>query len=85
VCCRGFAVGADTWHSAEPVGPEVHTRDSILLTYFVDAGVLRLMRNRGKRFGNFFRDEVRNRLPRFGFSSRLRSRNARICGELASH
>ena len=30
-----FAVGSDTWHSADPVGAEVTTRDSILLTYFV--------------------------------------------------
>jgi hypothetical protein len=58
-----FAVGTDTWHSADAVGPEVKTRDSILLTYFVDAGVLRVMRNRGKRFGNFVLSEVRNRLP----------------------
>jgi hypothetical protein len=58
-----FAVGTDTWHSADPVGPEVHTRDSILLTYFVDAGLLRVFRNRGKRFGNFVLNEVRNRLP----------------------
>jgi hypothetical protein len=58
-----FAVGTDTWHSADPVGPEVRTRDSILLTYFVDAGVLRFLRNRGKRFGNFVLNEVRNRLP----------------------
>ena len=29
------------------------TRDSILLTYFVDAGALRFFRNRGKRLGNF--------------------------------
>jgi hypothetical protein len=58
-----FAVGTDTWHSADPVGPEVHTRDSILLTYFVDAGPLRIFRNRGKRFGNFVLNEVRNRLP----------------------
>jgi hypothetical protein len=58
-----FAVGTDTWHSADPVGPEVRTRDSILLTYFVDAGVLRFFRNRGKRFGNFVLNEVRNRLP----------------------
>ena len=48
-----FAVGTDTWHSADRVGPEVKTRDSILLTYFVDAGALRILRNRGKRFGNF--------------------------------
>ncbi len=39
------------------------TRDSILLTYFVDAGALRFLRNRGKRFGNFVLSEVRNRLP----------------------
>src|SRR5450631_3840560 len=57
-----FAVGTDTWHSADPVGPEVRTRDSILLTYFVDAGVLRYLRNRGKRFGNFIGSEIRNRL-----------------------
>jgi len=58
-----FAVGTDTWHSADPVGPEVRTRDSILLTYFVDAGLLRFLRNRGKRFGNFMLNELRNRLP----------------------
>jgi hypothetical protein len=58
-----FAVGTDTWHSADPVGPEVKTRDSILLTYFVDQGTLRFLRNRGKRFGNFLLSEVRNRLP----------------------
>jgi hypothetical protein len=58
-----FAVGTDTWHSADAVGPEVQTRDSILLTYFVDAGALRYLRNRAKRFGNFVLSEVRNRLP----------------------
>jgi len=58
-----FAVGSDTWHSADRIGPEVSTRDSILLTYFVDAGVLRFLRNRGKRVGNFVLSEVRNRLP----------------------
>jgi hypothetical protein len=56
-----FAVGDDTWHSADPVGEEVTTRDSILQTYFVDAGPLRFLRNRGKRLGNFLRNEVRNR------------------------
>ncbi len=58
-----FAVGTDTWHSADAVGSEVKTRDSILLTYFVDAGPLKVLRNRGKRFGNFILNEVRNRLP----------------------
>jgi hypothetical protein len=54
-----FAVGTDTWHSADPVGREVDTRDSILLTYFVDSGLLRFLRNRGKRVGNFVLKEVR--------------------------
>ena len=58
-----FAVGTDSWHSADPVGPEVRSRDSILLTYFVDAGVLRFLRNRSKRLGNFVASEVRNLLP----------------------
>jgi hypothetical protein len=55
-----FAVGSDTWHSADPVGPEVKTRDSILHTYFVDSGLLRIVRNRGRRLGNFIGNEVRN-------------------------
>jgi len=59
-----FAVGDNTWHSADPVGAEVETRDSILLTYFVDAGVLRILRNRGKRVGNFLLSEVRHLVRR---------------------
>ena len=55
-----FAVGHDTWHSADPVGPEVKTRDSILHTYFVDAGLLRVLRNRSRRVGNFILNEARN-------------------------
>jgi hypothetical protein len=54
-----FAVGDDTWHSVDTVGPEVESRDSILLTYFVDAGALRYLRNRGKRIGNLLRNEWR--------------------------
>jgi integral membrane sensor domain MASE1 len=54
-----FAVADDTWHSADTVGPEVTTRDSILLTYFVDAGPLRFLRNRAKRIGNFLGNEIR--------------------------
>ena len=59
-----FAVGQDTWHSADRVGSEVTTRDSILHTYFVDTGVLRVLRNRGKRIGNFLRNEFRHYAPR---------------------
>jgi len=55
-----FAVGDNTWHSADPVGNEVETRDSILLTYFVDAGLLRILRNRGKRIGNFLLSEAKH-------------------------
>jgi hypothetical protein len=56
-----FAVGSDTWHSAATVHNRVKTRDSILLTYFVDQGLLKVTRNRGKRLGNFFRNEIRQR------------------------
>ena len=59
-----FAVGDNTWHSADPVGTEVETRDSILLTYFVDAGLLRILRNRGKRVGNFLLSEVKHLVRR---------------------
>jgi len=54
-----FAVDDDTWHSADPVGTEVTTRDSILLTYFDDTGALRFLRNRGKRLGNWALNELR--------------------------
>jgi hypothetical protein len=57
-----FAVGDDTWHSADPVPKRVKSRDSILLTYFVDRGLLRILRNRGKRLGNFLLNEVRSRI-----------------------
>jgi hypothetical protein len=55
-----FAVDKNTWHSVDTVGPEVDTRDSILLTYFVDKNPLQVLRNRGKRIGNFLLNEVRN-------------------------
>ncbi|HEX3063951.1 MAG TPA: hypothetical protein VHQ39_00655 [Dongiaceae bacterium] len=54
-----FAVGDDTWHSVDLLGQEVKTRDSILLTYFLDAGPLRILRNRAKRLGNMLRNELR--------------------------
>jgi hypothetical protein len=54
-----FAVGDDTWHSAEVVHNRIETRDSILLTFFVDRGPLRILRNRGKRVGNFVVNEIR--------------------------
>jgi hypothetical protein len=41
----------------------VKSRDSILLTYFVDQGLLRTFRNRGKRLGNFVLNEIRQHVP----------------------
>ena len=55
-----FAVDDKSWHSAKPVGPEVKTRDSILLTYFVDGGLWRTVRNRARRVGNFLLNELRS-------------------------
>lgn len=55
-----FAVGDDTWHSVEPCENLPISRDSILHTYFVDQGPLRVLRNRGKRIGNFILNEVRH-------------------------
>jgi hypothetical protein len=58
-----FVVSDDTWHSVDEVGPGVRSRDSILLTYFVDAGALRVLRNRGRRLGNLLRNELRYLKP----------------------
>jgi hypothetical protein len=55
-----FAVGDDTHHSVDTVPPEVRTRDSILLTYFLDDTPARVVSNRAKRFGNFLLNEVRS-------------------------
>lgn len=55
-----FAVNDISWHSADAVGPEVKSRDSILLTYFVDSGLLHFLRNRAKRLGNLVLNEVRH-------------------------
>ncbi len=54
-----FAVGSDTYHSVDTLGPEVATRDSILLTYFLDDSRLERTTNRVKRFANLLRNELR--------------------------
>ena len=54
-----FAVGDDTYHSVDTVGPEVRTRDSIILTYFVDRTLVQVAHNRWKRFGNYLLAEAR--------------------------
>jgi hypothetical protein len=55
-----FTVAPDTWHSVDLVPDGIKRRDSILLTYFVESGLLRLFRNRYRRVGNFLLNEVRN-------------------------
>jgi len=55
-----FTVGHNSWHSVDHVGSEIDTRDLIILQYFVDSGLLRILRNRGKRLGNFMLNEARN-------------------------
>jgi hypothetical protein len=54
-----FAVGDNTWHSVDACGELPISRDSILHTYFVDQSPLHILRNRGKRIGNFIQNEVR--------------------------
>ncbi len=55
-----FAVDTHTYHSVETLGPEVQTRDSILLTYFVDRTLPQKLRNRVKRLANFLKNEFRS-------------------------
>jgi len=50
-----FTVGSDTYHSVDRLGPEVKTRDSILLNYFVDDTWLQVAQNRCKRLGHYMR------------------------------
>ncbi|MEZ5786310.1 MAG: hypothetical protein R3D62_07515 [Xanthobacteraceae bacterium] len=59
-----FAVGDNTWHSVDPVGFEVTTRDSILHTYYVDSGLLKKFRNRSRRATNFLANEFRTFMRR---------------------
>lgn len=55
-----FAVTDVSWHSANKVAAGVNSRDSILLTYFVDDSLLQRVRNRAKRAGNFLLNEARS-------------------------
>jgi len=50
-----FAVGDDAGHSADPARPEMTARDSILHTYFVDSGLLRMARNSAADVHNLMR------------------------------
>jgi hypothetical protein len=54
-----FAVGSETYHSVDSLGPEVRTRDSIILTYYLDDTLVQVLSNRGKRVGNFLRGGLR--------------------------
>lgn len=55
-----FAVGDNTWHSVDAIGHLPTSRDSILHTYFIDDTAFKKARNRGKRVGNFLRNELRH-------------------------
>jgi hypothetical protein len=55
-----FAVGEETYHSVDRLGPEVRARDSILLTYFLDESALDRAKNRIKRLANLVRNEYRS-------------------------
>lgn len=55
-----FAVNDISWHSTDTVGGHVASRDSILLTYFVDSGLHCVLRNRIKRTGNLIRNELQH-------------------------
>ena len=61
-----FAVGDNTWHSVDLVGPEIETRNSIMLTYFVDDGIVRTLRNRGRWAGAVLISECRYWLGQLG-------------------
>jgi hypothetical protein len=55
-----FAVANDTWHSADPVGPEVKTREQHSTHLFRGFRTWRFVRNRGRRTANFALNELRN-------------------------
>ena len=59
-----FAVADDTHHAVDEVKLNVESRDSILLTYYVDTTFLDKMTNRGKRAGNAVLAQVRALLRR---------------------
>src|SRR6201998_3244678 len=63
-----FAVGTDTWHSADAVGPEVKTRDSILLTYFGRARPVPVLPQRRQTCRQFGRRGVARRAAVSGHS-----------------
>lgn len=67
-----FAVGTDTWHSVDPVENLAVSRDSILHTYFVNAGPLQVLRNQGKRLGNLVLNEARHLAGRHRGGSDIR-------------
>jgi hypothetical protein len=47
-----FAVADDTHHAVDEVKSNVESRDSILLTYYVDSALIEKATNRAKRVGN---------------------------------
>ena len=54
-----FAVGDDTWHSADPVHDRGEDARLDPADLFRRSGPLQILRNRGKRIGNFVLNEFR--------------------------
>lgn len=54
-----FPVAADTWHSVDTLDASVSERNSLMLTYYLDSGVLGRMRNRVKRVANLVAYDAR--------------------------
>ena len=55
-----FAVAEDTWHSADTVGAGGDDAGLDPAHLFRRPGLLRFLRNRAKRVGNFLGNEVRS-------------------------
>jgi hypothetical protein len=57
-----FPVAADSWHSVDTLDDSVPERNSLMLTYYLDAGVIGRVRNRVKRVANLVAYDARRLL-----------------------
>jgi hypothetical protein len=57
-----FPVAADSWHSVDTLDDSVPERNSLMLTYYLDSGVLGRVRNRVKRVANLVAYDARRLL-----------------------
>jgi hypothetical protein len=54
-----FPVAADRWHSVDTLDGSVPERNSLMLTYYLDSGVVGRLRNRLKRVANLVAYDAR--------------------------